>query len=1072
MLRLNRRNRLSRLQKKSTKPANLRCESLEDRRLLAVVTSEAELNAAIAANDPSITFANNITLTDTVVVDINTTIDGAGFTLSGDGSFRVLLLDSGTLPCDLDGDGDCDIDDLDMLCMDVVNGNATLADVDQWLSDASPFPNPYLPGDANLDGIVDGSDFIIWNTFKFGANGGADGGRWSRGDFNCDNIVDGQDFIIWNTFKFQNSFLRNGGPGEGPVGVDLAQSLNPTINQGAQGSSRSSNAETPTNRRDIFADSSEVGYRETEQAGKTAAAQMSREFGIDHSRGGACGQTVAINNLTVTGGGGVGAGAGIASNATLTMTGSTVTGNTALETDPAYIAIGGGILTNCSLTLDDTDVTQNTATTSAGNDLGGLGGGIGAETSNSSITLQNGSTVTGNVAKDSGGGISARLSGSVTINNSTVSNNSAGVGVNAGIGTDGGGIFILGAGPDGAGGTLYFPMAVSISGSMITGNNLNGVPSATANVFPYGGGLYANGYGSVSILNTMVTGNSAPVVADNGANASLSRGAGMAVLNFLNYGGPSLNLLVVGGEVSGNYSRQGAGILTRASSQIEGTWNNVTISNNTAWGGSGGGWWNWGVGTYTPGLARQTVNDSMITGNSATLNAAGTFASSGGMFNLASAEVTFNNTALSNNYATSRAGAIRNGGFGETATAAFNNGSTVSNNYSPVFGGAYTTQNGTMVVNDSTISGNSGPAFGGGINNAFGGTLTINNSKVNANYSAGGGAGVLSFTNTTYYNGGTYVNDSRIYDNYDPSGGAGALTASAGLTYAGTVKSKLTISNSDVSNNLSYGFGAGVYAYDGDLTIFQSTLSGNNGVLGSAVASRVTGSYVGSSQEAVVVIDRATIANNVNGNSAVYADQYGNATITNSLISGNATTLGSDVFGLDATKLTLDHSLMENNTGGGYTNGAGNILGSAATLGSLALNGNTKMSFTHALLSGSLGINAATAGAGAGETRDQRENYGPRVVGGTMDMGAFEYGATVASATRKAKVIAAAPAPASETRFEVTDRAFRQLGNLNAAQQDLGTRIAGHKLGDSDIRRTSEKADDASAIDSIFAGLG
>ena len=54
-----------------------------------------------------------------------------------------------------------------------------------------------LPGDANLDGVVDGSDFGIWNANKFTSGRG-----WLTGDFNGDGITDGSDFGIWNAHKF------------------------------------------------------------------------------------------------------------------------------------------------------------------------------------------------------------------------------------------------------------------------------------------------------------------------------------------------------------------------------------------------------------------------------------------------------------------------------------------------------------------------------------------------------------------------------------------------------------------------------------------------------------------------------------------------------------------------------------------------------------------------------------------------------------------------------------------------------------------------------------------------------
>lgn len=54
-----------------------------------------------------------------------------------------------------------------------------------------------LPGDANGDRVVDGSDFSIWNANKFRT-----GTDWATGDFNDDGVTDGSDFGIWNTWKF------------------------------------------------------------------------------------------------------------------------------------------------------------------------------------------------------------------------------------------------------------------------------------------------------------------------------------------------------------------------------------------------------------------------------------------------------------------------------------------------------------------------------------------------------------------------------------------------------------------------------------------------------------------------------------------------------------------------------------------------------------------------------------------------------------------------------------------------------------------------------------------------------
>lgn len=119
-------------------------------------------------------------------------------------------------PCDFDGMKGCDIEDIDALVMEIIAGTnnpqfdltgdslVNLGDRDQWLADAGALNlisgNPYLLGDANLDGTVDGQDFIIWNGNKFTSTG-----KWSQADWNADGTTDGQDFIIWNGNKFQSS---------------------------------------------------------------------------------------------------------------------------------------------------------------------------------------------------------------------------------------------------------------------------------------------------------------------------------------------------------------------------------------------------------------------------------------------------------------------------------------------------------------------------------------------------------------------------------------------------------------------------------------------------------------------------------------------------------------------------------------------------------------------------------------------------------------------------------------------------------------------------------------------------
>ena len=124
--------------------------------------------------------------------------------------------------CDFDGNALCNVEDLNLLLAEgpIVNGVPVtvglndqfdiksdglldLQDRDEWLALAAienGLTSSYKLGDANLDGVVDGIDFIAWNGNKFTSSL-----AWSDADFNGDGVVDGNDFIVWNGNKFTTS---------------------------------------------------------------------------------------------------------------------------------------------------------------------------------------------------------------------------------------------------------------------------------------------------------------------------------------------------------------------------------------------------------------------------------------------------------------------------------------------------------------------------------------------------------------------------------------------------------------------------------------------------------------------------------------------------------------------------------------------------------------------------------------------------------------------------------------------------------------------------------------------------
>jgi hypothetical protein len=119
---------------------------------------------------------------------------------------------------DFDDDGLLDCEDIDALIVQIASGSGTASfdmtndglvdtqDLAEWLIRAGASNaavtggNPFLYGDANLDGNVDGQDFLEWNTNKFTL-----APAWCDGDFNADGVVNGADFILWNANKFTSS---------------------------------------------------------------------------------------------------------------------------------------------------------------------------------------------------------------------------------------------------------------------------------------------------------------------------------------------------------------------------------------------------------------------------------------------------------------------------------------------------------------------------------------------------------------------------------------------------------------------------------------------------------------------------------------------------------------------------------------------------------------------------------------------------------------------------------------------------------------------------------------------------
>ena len=138
---------------------------------------------------------------------------------------------------DFNDDGIYDCFDIDALVFAIVAGGtnpsfdmngdgvADISDLFEWLDEAGSANlgpgREYFPGDGNLDGVVDVSDFNIWNATKFSPLPVVYG--WCAGNYNADAVVDVADFNVWNTFKFTSASPP--GPGVEPFSAAEHASL-------------------------------------------------------------------------------------------------------------------------------------------------------------------------------------------------------------------------------------------------------------------------------------------------------------------------------------------------------------------------------------------------------------------------------------------------------------------------------------------------------------------------------------------------------------------------------------------------------------------------------------------------------------------------------------------------------------------------------------------------------------------------------------------------------------------------------------------------------------------------------
>ena len=661
------------------------------------------------------------------------------------------------------------------------------------------------------------------------------------------------------------------------------------------------------------------------------------------------GGTVSGNTAAAEGGGLWNSGAG-----TMTVDGTTVTGNTA--SGATADQGGGGLFQEAgggTLTVRNASITENVADGAAGS-----GGGI--LNDQSAVTVQN-STISGNTSVRAGGGIEANV-GTTNLSGVTLDSNSTG-----GSPGNGGGLHITGAGN------------AEITGSTVTGN------TATLE----GGGLW-NGSGTMTVSTTEITGNTA-----SGAGAD-DGGGGL-----FNNGG---TLQISGSTIEGNEADgaagSGGGVLTLGGT-LEVT--SSSIDNNTAVRAGGG-------------IEATEGSTTTISGGSLSENVAGAGPGNGGGLHLTGAgTVDVDGVVVAGNLAANEGGGLWNSATGTmTVTSSTISNNTASGAPADAGGGGLHNDGGELSVEGSVIEGNSADGAagsGGGILNAGGGTLTVTGTDILGNDAVRAGGGIEATGDGSV----TTVSDVLLQGNSTGSGpgnggglhltGAGTVTVDASLVSQNSATNQggglwyfftgtMTVTLTTLTANTTAGQGGALYNVGGDLTVEGSTISANTAAVGGGVATDP-----GAADDATTLI-QVTVTDNSTGTA-------GPVTLGNSILSGNdgddavtaVTSLGGNVVGTAVD--TDDDSDVQTDD---------------PRLGALADNGGPTP--THLPAAGSPAIEAGVDGLGDLDT-DQRGFA--RVVGAAPDAGAVEVGAAADGGGDRAGNDGGAPAaPARATTRQPT----------------------------------------------------
>ena len=348
-----------------------------------------------------------------------------------------------------------------------------------------------------------------------------------------------------------------------------------------------------------------------------------------------------------------------------------------------------------------------------------------------------------------------------------------------------------------------------------------------------------------------------------------------------------------------------------------------------------------------------------------------------------------------------------------------------SDNSASYGGGIYNF--GSTTMSNCTFNGNSAGSYGGGIYNS--GSITMSNCTFTENSSEYDGGAMyniesLELTDCTFSGNSTYLSGGGMFFE---SGSATLTSCTFSENFAGYgggihIMGSPTLTKCTFSGNSAESEGGGIYNYFGSPKVTNCTFSGNSANIGGGMlnddssptvfnctftqnSSEYDGGGMHTKANSSPTLTNCTFSGNSAGDYGGGIDNWGILIVTNCTFSGNSANYDGDgLNNVGSAVLTIKNTILADNgardlyntatinssynvvqTYTGFTPDATDITGYQLSLniGPLADNGGDTL--THALMPGSVAIDAGTSsGAPATDQRGVSRDASP-------DIGAYEY---------------------------------------------------------------------------------